>query len=408
MNTDTASYWQTGDTPEPLASSTLPETCEVVVVGAGVVGCATALWLARAGLRPVLIDREWPGFGASGRNGGMIISGSAEGYTELIAAQGHAAARDIWQFSVDGLRLMLQLIAEEEIACELQEGGHLSLVLSQAAMERQQRAVTALQADGFPVELLDREAVQAAVKTPPSRDVVGGRYNRLGATVHSGRLVAGLAAAVLRQGGMFCRADLQAIQSDGAGLRLETDQGDLLAGQAVLALNAWSADLLAEFAAPIKLVRGQALAYEPVDLIFGSGMGASLTATGEYWQQRPDGTIVIGGCRALAPKRDVGVRDGWGSPQVQAGIERILPRLFPQMPDLTVAQRWAGSMAFTPDYLPIVDRLPELPQVWFAGGFCGHGMPFAAAVGQSIAQIMSDGDMPAGMAALGRDRASLA
>jgi len=407
MNTDTASYWQTSSIPEPLANSDLPETTEVAVVGAGVVGCATALCLARAGWRPVLIDREGPGAGASGRNGGMIISGSAEGYTELIAAQGQVAARDIWQFSVDGLRLMVQLIVEEAIECQVQECGHLSLVLSQAAMERQQRAVTALQADGFPVELLDREAVQAGIKTPLSRDVVGGRYNRLGATVHSGRLVAGLAAAMLRHGGRFCRADLRAVRGDGAGVCLETNQGELRAGQAVLALNAWSADLLTEFAAPIKLVRSQALAYDPVDPIFSSGMGASLTPTGEYWQQRPDGTIVIGGCRALAPERDVGVRDLRGSSQVQAGIEGILPRLFPQMPDLTVMQRWAGSMAFTPDYLPIVDRLPELPQVWFAGGFCGHGMPFAAAVGQGIAMAISGAEASAGMAALRRDRPTL-
>jgi glycine/D-amino acid oxidase-like deaminating enzyme len=154
-------------------------------------------------------------------------------------------------------------------------------------------------------------------------------------------------------------------------------------------------------------VRGQALAFAPAPAIFAHGMGAALTPTGEYWQQAPDGTIVLGGCRAVAPGQDIGIRDSWPTPEVQAALERALPSVFPALVRLRVARRWAGPMAFTADYLPIADRAPELPNTWVVGGFCGHGMPFGMRMGQLLAQAAVDGAPPAALTPFRLDRASL-
>jgi glycine/D-amino acid oxidase-like deaminating enzyme len=65
-------------------------------------------------------------------------------------------------------------------------------------------------------------------------------------------------------------------------------------------------------------------------------------------------------------------------------------------------------MAFTPDYLPIVDAAPGLPGVWFAGGFCGHGMPFAPIFGRLLAEAATTGVAPAALAPFRLDRPTLA
>ncbi len=116
---------------------------------------------------------------------------------------------------------------------------------------------------------------------------------------------------------------------------------------------------------------------------------------------------MLGGCRAAAPGRDEGVREG-ADPGGAGALEGVFPRLFPLLRGLAVARRWAGLMAFTPDYLPIADRAPGLPGVWVVGGFCGHGMPFGLILGRFLAEAATGGAAPGALAPLRLDRPTLA
>ena len=104
---------------------------------------------------------------------------------------------------------------------------------------------------------------------------------------------------------------------------------------------------------------------------------------------------------------DVGIRRAEPTRDVQSALETVLPRLFPKLTELRVAYRWAGLMAFTPDYLPVAGRVPETTNIWAAGGFCGHGMPFAIRVGQFLAQAALAGVTPAPLEALRPERPGL-
>ncbi len=154
-------------------------------------------------------------------------------------------------------------------------------------------------------------------------------------------------------------------------------------------------------------VRGQALTYAPTAPIFPTAMSAAITPTGEYWQQRNDGTIVLGGCRAVAPGGDSGIRLNQPTVEVQMALEQVLPRLFPGLRGLEVASRWAGIMAFTPDYLPIVDRVPDMQGVLVVGGFCEHGMPFALRLGQLLTEALTKEGWPTALTPFRLDRHTL-
>jgi gamma-glutamylputrescine oxidase len=149
------------------------------------------------------------------------------------------------------------------------------------------------------------------------------------------------------------------------------------------------------------------LAYAPLRPVFATGMSTALTATGEYWQQCGDGTIVLGGCRAAAPDQDVGMRVNQPTAEVQTALEAVFPRLFPELAGLQVVRRWAGMMAFTPDYLPIVDRVAEMPGVCVIGGFCGHGMPFALRLGQLLVEALTMQAWPSTLLPFRLSRATL-
>ena len=84
-----------------------------------------------------------------------------------------------------------------------------------------------------------------------------------------------------------------------------------------------------------------------------------------------------------------------------------MPRLFPELAGLRVAQRWAGPMAFTPDYLPVVDRAPGMSGVWVVGGFSGHGMPFGMCLGRALAETVTSGADSSALAHFRLDRPTL-
>jgi gamma-glutamylputrescine oxidase len=410
---ESRSYWQTTMARPAPDAPELPAAADVAVIGGGLLGVSTAYWLARAGASTVLFEARSLAAGATGRNGGFMTAGTAESYPQAINRHGHATAHAIWSLTLESRALLHQVLADESIDCDYRQPGALHLALGAEQYDQLAQTVAARRADTFPAELLDRDQVQALVGTPLGPEISGGLFTPENGLLHPARLVLGLAEAARRHGArIYTGAPMLQLETGGAGVQMRTARGDLRARAVVVAVNAWSDRLIPALAGVITPVRGQVLAYAPLPPLFRCGMGAAVTPTGEYWQQALDGTIVLGGCRAAAPGADVGVRATTTTPEVQAALEQVFPRLFPALHGahgggaLQVARRWAGLMAFTADGLPIADRAPGLPGVWVVGGFCGHGMPFGLRLGQLLTEAATSGTAPASLAPFRLDRAT--
>ncbi len=400
------SYWHATAAP-PVPSDPLPAEADVIVVGGGLLGCWTAYWLARAGASVTLVERTAIGWGATGRNGGFVRAGTAGGYADAIGQLGREAARDLWRLTEEGQTLIGRIVAEEGIDCDYRTPGTLSLALTEASLEEMRQNLATMRADGLSGEFVDRQGAQALIGTRLGAEITGGLFFPDGGLLHSARYLAGIADAARRRGARLCQAGVTGLVPERGGTRVETTAGAIRAGRLIVAVNAWSDELVPGLAGLVVPVRGQILSYEPLPPVFTTGVGASVAPTGEYWQQTPDGAIVIGGCRADAPNGDVGVRAMVPTPDVTAAIEAVLPRLFPELQGLRVARRWAGLMAFTTDYLPVAGAAPGLPGVWVTGGYCGHGMPYGPRVGQLLAEAAMTGTTPAPLAPLRLDRPTL-
>lgn len=404
--TDSLSFWHA--TQEPFVPTDhLPATADVVVIGGGMLGTWTTYWLAKAGVNVVLIEKSAIGWGATGRNGGFLIEGAAIGYKRLIDQLGRDGARDFYGLTMRGQQLAYETVEAEEIDCQLRQTGTLSLALNDdelAALASQQALMAE---DGHSAKMLDRDGVDALISTPLADEIVGGYLAPTGGTLHSSKYIAGLARAAQRHGASIVHAEVASIMVSGDTTTVHTSEGPIDGGKVIVALNAWTDSLIPEMDGVIVPTRGQILSYKPVEPVFSCAIGAEITPTGEYWQQRPDGSIVIGGCRADAPNGDSGVREMVPTDDVIASIDAVLPRLFPELDNLEIDRRWAGLMAFTPDGLPVVDHIEQSENVWFGGGFNGHGMPFGPIIGKLLADSYTSGTFAKELAPLKRTRTSI-
>ena len=387
------SYWQ--NTTQALSLSTdLPTSTDYVVVGGGYLGAATCYWLARMGANIVLLEQNFPAYGATGRNGGFLSLGPTESYPAAIQRLGHKTARDVLQVTLDSRSLVRQVLAEEEIICDYRETGTLSLALDADQQRAFNEGHTALEADGVATQLLDRQQVQELIRTPLSSEIVGGILTPETALVHPARLVQGLLIAAQRRGALAVNATVLQLIPEENTVAIQTSKGTIRAQKVIVATNAWLADLIPQLKEVVVPVRGQVLSYAPLPPIFRTAMAVNITGTGEYWQQTLDSSIVLGGCRAAAPQKDVNVRNSGPTQEVQQALEQVFPRLFPALTGLHVTQRWSGLMAFTPDYVPIADAVPDMQGVWVVGGFSGHGMPFGMRLGQLLAEAVTKNAVP--------------
>ncbi len=391
MQTDSVSYWQRTMAAVPL-STELPPTVDVAVVGGGLLGAATCYWLVRQGVSVALLERSALAAGATGRNGGMVRAGIVGLYADGIARLGYETAHAVMTFTYESQALLHQIIEEEAIPCEARQTSMIRLALTQQQASRLSREAALLQADGFPARWLDRQDLSARIHTPLAEEILGGRCIANQLVLHPAQLVQGLVQIARRRGAQAYQAEVLKLAWQKHEILLETSRGPLRAGAVVVALNAWTSQLLPAFKGLIVPVREQMLAYAPTAPVFTTGVTAEMIS-GEYWQQRPDGTIVIGGCGAVAPNEDIGVWESQPTPIVQEAIEQILPRLFPRLKGLQVVQRWAGLLGWTSDTLPIVDRVPKMPSVLVVGGFSGQGMPYGMRCGQLLASAVVNGTL---------------
>ncbi|GCE18642.1 NAD(P)/FAD-dependent oxidoreductase [Dictyobacter kobayashii] len=388
----TTSYWQNTIPAVPL-STDLPSTIDVAVIGGGITGASICYWLAREGISTALLEKNALAYGATGRNGGFVIAGPSELYQNSIASLGHESAKMILDLTCKSQQLLKEVIKEENIQCDYQEPGSLRLAITEEQLKELSEEAHALTADGVEATIIDHHQTQSLIKTPISSQIIGAQFIPNQGTVHSARLVQGLVTAACRHGAQAYQAEVLKIEAANDVVTLHTSQGTLQAKKVFVATNAWVSQLLPQLKDIIIPIREQMLAYAPIEPIFTAGMAANLVGL-EYWQQRPDGTIVLGGCGSVEGDARLRVWDMQTTEKVQDALQTVLPQLFPALTHLQVTQRWAGLLDYTTDGTPIVDKLENMPGVYIVAGFSGHGMPFGIRIGQYLSKTINNNLIP--------------
>jgi gamma-glutamylputrescine oxidase len=340
----------------------------VAIVGAGITGCSAALRLSEAGRRVRVHDARGVAEGASGRNGGFALRGGAARYDVARETYGAEQARAYWQWTEDALDRMAELAGDA-----LRRPGSYRLAGDEEEREGIRLEYEALREDGLDGEWLD--------------DVPGGAAGKfLGAISHPSdgslqpaRFVRLLAARAAEAGAEFREHD-----------RVE-DIDALEADLVLVATDGYGHGLVPELADLVWPTRGQVIASAPLDRVLYDRPHYARQGF-DYWQQLPDGRIVLGGFR------DVSILDELTdveetTPAIQASLESFLHELAGE--EVEVTHRWAGIFGLTQDMLPLVGAVPGRDgRVWVAGGYSGHGNVLGFACGELVADAMLGGDSP--------------
>ena len=357
---------------------------DVAIIGGGISGASTAYWLRNAGLKVGLIERGEIASGASGRNAGFITCGSVEHYTRQVSRHGPELAHTLWQHSQENLALIRdEIVGEGGVDCDFKQVGTYSLAGSEHELTELKRSAELMAKRGIPVTMVDERHIAEHLG---ARAFFGGVLYHDDGECHPVKLVRGIAKLSGAQ--LFPHHEVFQLETAGDMVRVHTQQRVFRASFVVMATNGYSRLLHPWFADKIYPTRGQILVTEPVAPMMSAPCYCNHVL--DYFRQLPDGSVLIGGFRQLAKETEVGVADE-PNPEIHEALEAFLKRHFESLAQAKIAYRWAGIMGFSQDGLPMIGSLPGQPQIYFVGGFTGHGMGQAFRVSQVLADVMLKG-----------------
>jgi sarcosine oxidase subunit beta len=353
---------------------------DVIVVGAGVVGCSTAYRLAQSGRNVLVIDQRGIASGASGRNGGMTGAGST-----MHAGAGEA----VYAITTANLELIRQLPEELECDFELRLPGNLNVATNEAQWKHLEESVAIQKRSGLNVELLDRDEARRLMPAL-SESILGAEYSPDPGHLWPFRLVHGFANKARAHGARFRlgeRVDELVRTADRViGVRIGTET--ILADEVVLCTNAYTPQILPDLpAGAIVPARGQILVTQAVPDLLPHPFGTNFDK--EYGRQTPDGKILCGGFRRLDDNEGLGHYEERVTPAVLNGIASCLTTLFPRLANVRVVRCWAGIMGFTADGLPVIGKAEFAPGLTIAAGFNGGGFSWAAITGKIVTRLLN-------------------
>jgi gamma-glutamylputrescine oxidase len=358
---------------------------DVIVVGSGVCGVSAALAFERRGADTVVLERHTLASGASSRAAGFLMRGAAENYARAIEQWGRDTARAVWRWTEENL----EGLRDEGIAAlpSYRDVPSCLLALEEDERGELERSLGLLREDGFAVSWIDRGDDSVWKHGKP----LGGLLNPRDAAANPLHLVQHLASRLKRP--VEEQQEVVSIGPASRGrLRVTTGSGDWLVKRVLLALNAYLPLLVPSFSAIVQPKRGQMLAIRSPGLRLDCSYYANHGY--EYFRQLPDGTVVVGGRRGMFAEAEVGYEDRT-TPDVQGALERFAGEMLGLKPaQMNIVSRWAGTMGFSPDGLPLVGPIagdwPE-SSVWFCGAFTGHGMSLGHRTARAAVEAMLDG-----------------
>jgi gamma-glutamylputrescine oxidase len=350
------------------------DACDVVVVGAGLVGAAVATRLARAGRATAVLEAQTVAGGATGRSAGMVLAGLAGHYSQAVSTYGRQRAQEIWALTVEGQSRLVE--AAGRLGVPVEHTGSLALAVEDAEANVLRESAELLREDGFdawfgPSDPLGR-GFRAALRQP--NDVA----------VDATALTRGLLAT--GDVTVHERTEVYNLEPEHDAVRVWAQGRTVLCDAAVLAINGYAPLFDSYFTDKVAPTRSLVFATEPLDAaVLKQSCCADYGYA--YCRQLPDRRLLVGGYPHPRPFPLGGGREIELGDVVRDGLTRFATRHFPEV-DARSTSRWSGVMGFTPDGLPLVGRLPDLPQVYFAVGLGGRGLAWTLAVAERLVELM--------------------
>ena len=375
----TVSLWQRNPTHST-------EHCDVAIIGAGITGLSAAIELESRGISCIVLESDFAGSKASGRNAGYLIRGAAENYALASRKLGRDMTRYLWDWTQQNLIGLKQLglgstpgfASRPSCVVAMSEPEHSELIESHEMMRE----------DGLRVDLIDQDSAPGDPLWRSGKPTIG-LVNPDDAVCSPIDLVQ-LLAASLSSTPLFEHAEVYRLEDEGSRIRLRSRPVDVICSRVLVCTNAYAADLIRDLEGIIVPNRGQMLCVEPRDRSDARLEYAYYLNHGsEYVRSAPNNQIIFGGARTYHADNERTSADEISN-EVQDHLEQFMRELITS--EYRVTARWSGIMGFSPDGMPVITQCRihtlENPNIWFCGGLTGHGMSMGYQTGRHAARVL--------------------
>jgi gamma-glutamylputrescine oxidase len=362
-------------------ASSVPDTVDVCVIGAGFTGLSAALELALNGRTVAVFDSGPVGWGATGRNGGQVCTGYSPGMEGFEKQLGAEDARICFDVAEQGKRLIEARIKAHSIDCDL-TWGFLHAAARPSHMTGLAEHMEELEKYGVDgCSLLTSEELAQKLG---SKAYHGALLERDAGHIHALNYALGLADAVIGHGGQIFENMTVASVEGGSSPALRLTSGKTITcKQVVVACNAYLGSLVPGLNHRVMPVASYVVATEPL----GAKRARSLIRDNEavcdsnyvvdYFRLTADHRLLFGGRCSYSGihPRDLG-----------ASMRPRVVRIFPQLVDVKMQYAWGGHIGITHNRLPSMGRSDG--SIYYAHGFSGQGVVLAGMLGKVLADAI--------------------
>ena len=356
---------------------------DTVIIGGGLAGLTTALELAREGVAVTLLESQSVGFGASGRNGGIVSPAFACGGDAIAARVGPEAARALHRLSIEGVQRLQGNIRTLNITGADPMPGILNLRRFDQSADLHAHAAQFATDYEYPLTYLTRADIGERLST---NRYLHGLEDTRAFHIHPLNYLRALAAEVERLGGRIFEhspatgCDLQATQT------IRTAQGAVTARRAVFATGGYTGPLIPRLQRAILPIATYMMLTEPAPDLLATAIKTRAAVlddrrASDYYRLVEGGTRLLWGGRITTRAASA---DG-----VARELRRAMLDVYPQLAPLKTDLAWSGQMAYARHLMPQIGQLQQ--GVWHITAFGGHGLNTTAIAGKVLAEAMLGG-----------------
>lgn len=386
------SYWQESIEPsDPCSSLIGSQRADVAIIGGGFVGLWTALTIKEhePDCKVIILEQDVCGGGASGRNGGFVMSWWPKiGTITSICSREEAVF--LGRSSEQAISELGEFCRQNAIDAHFVQKGWLWTATTPAHVDSWNGTLDACERLGVhPFERLSRQEVQRRTGSPVH---LSGVFEASNATVQPAALVQGMRRVAIERGVIIHeRSGVSRIRS-GEPAQLHCKTGTLSAGKVVLATNAWSA-AIPELARLITPVNSSIVVTKPLgnrlEQLGWTG-GESITDSQlmvDYYRTTRDGRIAFGkGTGAITYRSEINGVFSEDDDSIELTKADLLST-YPELNTDAVAHSWSGPIDRTYDSLPVFGKLSRQPNIFYGIGWSGNGVGPSRMGGRILASL---------------------
>ncbi|KHE13949.1 FAD-dependent oxidoreductase [Aeromonas hydrophila] len=356
---------------------------EVCIIGGGFSGLNTAINLAEAGYKVVLLEANRIGWGASGRNGGQLIRGIGHDTSQFARWIGAEGVRELDLMGLEAVELVRERIERFNIDCDLR-WGYCDLATRQRHLAGFAEEAAHLANLGYrhEVKLVAREDIHSVVG---SDRYIGGMIDMGSGHLHPLNLALGEARAAASLGVALFEQSRVVHIDYGDRLQVTTAHGRVSADYLVIGCNAYLNDLNPELGGKVLPAGSYILATEVLEkrlrqrLLPQNMAVCDQNVALDYYRLSADGRLLFGGACNYS---------GRDPRDIKAFMLPKLLRVFPELADTAIEFQWGGMIGIGANRLPQIGRLPEQPNVFYAQAYSGHGLNATHMAGKLVAEAI--------------------